>query len=154
MKENGGDVAFDRMCSLADQIWPLAEAASELEATTMAGAGVLAAAALIQDDFECTPNTQALLVSLAGAPASTWKARDWGRLHQRAAPRHGGQSMDYQINASLLAALMKQWELRVSQALGDDLYFTDRLAWIRKRPDVAAGLGATNEAIPALANSR
>jgi hypothetical protein len=62
--------------------------------------------------------------------------------------------MDYQINASLLAALMKQWELRVSQALGDDLYFTDRLAWIRKRPDVAAGLGATNEAIPALANSR
>jgi hypothetical protein len=42
----------------------------------------------------------------------------------------------------------------VSQALGDDLYFTDRLAWIRKWPDVAAGLGATNEAIPALANSR
>ena len=30
-------------------------------------------------------------------------------------------------------------------SLSDDLYFTDRLAWSRKYPDVAAGMGATNE---------
>ena len=49
---------------------------------------------------------------------------------------------------------MRQWELRVSKALGDDLYFTDRPAWARKYRNVAAGLGATNEVIPTLANPR
>jgi hypothetical protein len=52
--------------------------------------------------------------------------------------------MSYLVNPPFLAAIMKRWELRVSQALGDDLYFSP--AWTRKYPDVAAGMGATNEA--------
>jgi hypothetical protein len=52
--------------------------------------------------------------------------------------------MSYLVNAPLLAAIMRQWEQRVSQTLGDVLYITDRQAWARKYPDVAAGLGATN----------
>jgi hypothetical protein len=51
--------------------------------------------------------------------------------------------MSYLVNPPFLAAIMKRWELRVSQALGDDLYFSP--AWTRKYPDVAAGMGATNE---------
>jgi hypothetical protein len=46
--------------------------------------------------------------------------------------------MSYVVNAPLLAALTRQREQHVSQALGDDLYFTDRPAWARKYPDVAA----------------
>jgi hypothetical protein len=48
--------------------------------------------------------------------------------------------LSYNVNAPLLAALMRQWEQRVSEALGDDLYFTHRPAWARKYPDVAAGM--------------
>jgi hypothetical protein len=55
--------------------------------------------------------------------------------------------MSYVVNAPLLAALMRQWEQCLSQALGDELYFTDRSAWARKYPDVAAGMasGAATE---------
>jgi hypothetical protein len=51
------------------------------------------------------------------------------------------------VNAPLLAVLMRQWELRVSQALNDDLYRIDRSAWAARYPDVAAGMscGAMNE---------
>ena len=38
--------------------------------------------------------------------------------------------MSYLVNPPFLAAIMKRWELRVSQALGDDLYFSP--AWTRK----------------------
>jgi hypothetical protein len=60
--------AADRRSELGDQMVPLAEAASEFEATTMAGVGVLAAAALfLGDDFDIADEAHALLVSLAGA---------------------------------------------------------------------------------------
>jgi hypothetical protein len=60
--------AADRRSSLGDLMVPLAEAASEFEATTMAGVGVLAAAALfLGDDFDIADDAQALLVSPASA---------------------------------------------------------------------------------------
>jgi hypothetical protein len=49
--------------------------------------------------------------------------------------------MNLTVNAPLLAALMRQWELRVSRALSDDLYWSDPSAWARRYPDVAAGMG-------------
>ena len=48
-KTVGHNEAYERMCDRTHQIWPLAEAALGLRATSMAGFGVLAIAALVID---------------------------------------------------------------------------------------------------------
>jgi hypothetical protein len=57
--------------------------------------------------------------------------------------------MGYSVNATLLSALMRQWGQRVDQALADDLRWTDLAAWVRRYPDVAAGMG-----LPTIASAR
>jgi hypothetical protein len=59
--------AADRAGALDHRIWPLAEAASELRATSVPGYGVLAVAAIITDEFESAPAAYDILVALAGA---------------------------------------------------------------------------------------
>jgi hypothetical protein len=59
------------------------------------------------------------------------------------------QTMGYSVNATLLSALMRQWGQRVDQALADDLRWTDLAAWVRRYPDVAAGMG-----LPTIASAR
>jgi hypothetical protein len=55
----GRCAAYDRMSQLSDKIWPLAEAAVEVKASTVAGLDVLAAAALvIGDDWDCVPHAR------------------------------------------------------------------------------------------------
>jgi hypothetical protein len=65
-EQTGYTAAADRRNRLGDRIRPLAKAASKLKATTMAGYGVLAAAAIIQgDDFGSAPEAYDILVALA-----------------------------------------------------------------------------------------
>jgi hypothetical protein len=66
-KTVGHNEAYERMCDRTHQIWPLAEAALGLRATSMAGFGVLAIAALVVDGRADVPEGQTVLAELARA---------------------------------------------------------------------------------------
>jgi hypothetical protein len=57
--------AYERMCDRTSQIWPLAEAALGLRATSMVGFGVLAIAALVIGGRADMPEGQTVLAELA-----------------------------------------------------------------------------------------
>jgi hypothetical protein len=136
------------MNELDARLRPYCERALELHASSVVGVGVQAAAALYLCDGGldyCGVDVWKFLALLAERAGS----RSIGAKMPTILPPPEPQTMNYAVNAPLLAALMRQWGQRVSQALGDELYFSDRPAWARKYPDVAAGMG-----LPTVASAR
>jgi hypothetical protein len=55
------------MNELSERVWPLAEAAMEFHATSIAGLGTLAVAALITGELGDAPGARRVLVNMARA---------------------------------------------------------------------------------------